>query len=315
MAPLDPVLQGYIERTLAGPARWELTLEEVRTAADLDAAVLWGEAPDPVADVRDVSIETVAGALRARVYRPESDGDLPCLVWLHGGGWVLGSIESHDHLCRAIAARTPCCVVSVDYRLAPEHPFPAAVDDAWAGLQWTLETAGELGIDPTRVSVGGDSAGGNLAVVVALRARDAGVPLALQLLVYPVTDADFDSSSYLEHGSGLNLNRDEMKWFWDAYVPDGDLFDPEASPLRAASLEGVAPALVQIAEHDPLYSEGEAYGRRLAEAGVPCTTTRYEGAIHGFAKMPSLTSLATDAVAEMAAALAAASAPASLDRS
>ena len=150
--------------------------------------------------------------------------------------------------------------------------------------------------------------------MTALRARDAGVPLALQLLVYPVTDADLESPSYREHASGLNLNRDEMKWFWDAYVPAGDPFHPEASPLRAETLEGVAPALVQIAEHDPLYSEGEAYGRRLAEAGVPCTVTTYDGAIHGFAKMPSLTSKANDAIAEMAAALAAATASRALDR-
>jgi acetyl esterase len=308
MAPLEPALHSYIERVLAGPARWELSLDEVRSGADLDAVALWGEEADAVADVHDVSIPTGAGPLRARVYRPDSEGDLPCLVWLHGGGWVLGSIESHDHLCHAIAARTPCCVLSIDYRLAPEHPFPAAVDDAWAGLEWTLASTGELRIDSDRIAVGGDSAGGNLAAVLALRARDAGVPLALQLLVYPVTDADLDSPSYREHASGLNLNRDEMKWFWDAYVPDGDQFHPEASPLRAETLAGVAPALIQIAEHDPLFSEGEAYGRRLAEAGVPSTVTYYDGTIHGFVKMPSLTSKANDAVAEMAAALATASA-------
>jgi acetyl esterase len=225
-------------------------------------------------------------------------------VYLHGGGWVVGSIESHDPVCRRLAARTPCVVVSVDYRLAPEHPFPAGLEDAWAATEWVAAHAAELGAD--RVAVGGDSAGGNLAAVVALRARDRGLPLALQVLIYPVIDADLDSPGYREHGEGVNLTRAKMAWYWERYLAGADGFAPEASPLRAADLAGVAPALVQTAEHDPLVHEGEAYAHALEAAGVPVALTRYDGQIHGFVRLAALCPRAFDAFAEIQAALAAA---------
>jgi acetyl esterase len=180
------------------------------------------------------------------------------------------------------------------------------VSDAWEGLVWTLGAAEELRVDPTWIAVGGDSAGGNLAAVTALRARSAGVALALQVLVYPVTDADFESESYRTYESGLNLTREKMQWYWSVYLAGADPLQPDASPLRAGDLRGVAPALVQTSEYDPLCSEGERYGQRLAEAGVARTVTRYDGTIHGFLRMPALTPAADRALDEIAAALSAA---------
>ena len=305
MAPLDPALRRYADRAAAAPPAWDLPLAELRAGVDRDTDELWGLPVDEVAVVRDIEVEGQAGSLRLRVYRPSGEGRLGALLWFHGGGWVVGSIESHDHLCRAIAARAPCCVVAVDYRLAPEHPFPAAVDDAWTALQWILGAADELRIDAAQVAVGGDSAGGNLAAVTARRARDAGIALSLQVLAYPVIDADFETESYRRFGSGHFLTREKMQWYWSTYLAGADPLHPDASPLRAVELQGVAPALVQTCEYDPLCSEGELYARRVAEAGVAATVTRYEGTIHGFLRMPALTPTATRALEEIIAALTA----------
>jgi acetyl esterase len=207
------------------------------------------------------------------------------LVYFHGGGWVLGSVITAHGVCAALAHESRYTVVSVDYRLAPEHPFPAAVEDAWAATTWVHKHGAELGA-PGPLAVGGDSAGGNLAAVMALRARDRGLPLAFQLLVYPVMDADLDTTSYPENAQGYWLTRAGMAWFWDQYLPDGDRFHPDASPLRAEDVSGTPPALVITAEYDPLRDEGEAYARRLEEAGVPVTLSRYDGLIHAFHPRP-----------------------------
>ena len=299
---LDPGLEGYVRRAVASPPAWESTLDELRAGPDAEVPEVWGE-PDPVDHVEDVTIEGPDGPLRIRVYRPASAEPLPGLLWFHGGGWAVGSLDSHDPICRHLALTTPCCVLSVDYRLAPEHPFPAAVEDCWAAVEWAAHEADALGIDPARLAVGGDSAGGNLAAVAALRARGAGVPVALQVLVYPVTDAELDSPSYLEHADGLNLTRAKMEWYWRLYLDGADGAHPDASPLRAEELGGVAPALVQTAEYDPLRSEGEAYAERLAASGVPVTLTRYDGMIHGFVRLRALTGVALDGLAEIAASL------------
>lgn len=279
MAELHPGARRHLDRVRAEPPVWEVPIADARRTMDEEMLEDWGEL-DEVAEIADVDL----GQLRLRVYRPEADEALPAVVLLHGGGWVVGAIASHDPLARALAARTPAVVVSVDYRLAPEHPFPAAVDDAWAATEWVAEHAAELGADPERLVVAGDSAGGNLAAVVALKARDAGLPLALQVLIYPVTDADLDSEGYRRFGEELHLNltREKMEWFWTSYLAGADGTHPHASPLRADDLTGLAPALVLTAEYDPLADEAEAYARRLAEAGVPVTLTRYEGQIHGF---------------------------------
>jgi acetyl esterase len=299
MAELHPGARRLVETALAEPRVWEVPIEEARRKVDAGTLAAWGDL-DRVAEVIDVDIE----GTRARLYRPEAVAALPAVVFLHGGGWALGSLESHDPLCRAIAKRTPAIVVSVDYRLAPEHPFPAAIDDAWTATRWAFAEAADLSIDPERLVVAGDSAGGNLAAVVAMRARDAGLPLALQVLIYPVTDADLDSGGYARFGAGLNLTRAEMSWFWEAYLDGADRWDPHASPLRADELAGLAPALVLTAEHDPVTDEAEAFARRLGDAGVPVTLTRYDGQIHGFVRLrASCGDGAEQAVAQITAAI------------
>jgi acetyl esterase len=302
MADLHPQLKPYVERAIASPPAWDVPLEQLRAGMEAELAEIWG-APDEVDEVVDLLIPGPAGPLRVRVYRPRSTELLPVLVWFHGGGWVVGNLDTHDPVCRAIANRAPCVVVSVDYRLAPENPYPAAVDDAWAATEWVAQEALSLGADASKIVVGGDSSGGNLAAVVALRARDSGLPLAMQALVYPVTDFDLASESYERLATGLNLTRAKMEWYWKVYLGDADGAHPDASPLRAPDHAGVAPALVQTAEHDPLVSEGEAYAERLTAQGVPVTLTRYDGMIHGFIRMPGLVAEADAAIGELAAAI------------
>jgi acetyl esterase len=288
--PLDPQAQAWLDAA-AGSFRpyQELGVEEARQLVDGNAVELFG----PLEHVAVIE-ETDAGGVPARVYRPEG-GDDRALVWLHGGGWVIGSVASHDPLCRALAARSGCTVVAPGYRLAPEHPHPAAVDDAWAATAWA---ASEF----DRVAVGGDSAGGHLAAVVALRARDRGLPLRLQVLVVPVTDCSFATPSYAENGSGYGLERATMEWFWNLYLPRlTGAGDPEVSPLRAPDLAGVAPALVLTAEYDPLRDEGEAYAARLGEARVPVEHTRYDGMVHGFLRMPAVLDRSRAAIDQIAA--------------
>ncbi len=302
MGKLHPGARRYVDRMLAAPPVWDVPLEDARRAIDDEALETWGDL-DAVAEIFDLHL----AGMRVRIYRPVADEALPAVVFLHGGGWVLGTIESHDPLCRALAARTPAVVVSVDYRLAPEHPFPAAVADAWAATQWVAEHAAELRADPQRLVVAGDSAGGNLAAVTALHARHAGLPLALQVLIYPVTDANLDSSGYARHGEGLNLTRAKMQWYWARYLDGADGTHPHASPLRARDLTGLAPALVLTAEHDPLADEAKAYARRLRKAGVPTTLTHYDGQIHNFLRLRThCGDRADEAIAEIAAAIRAA---------
>jgi acetyl esterase len=301
--PLHPGAREYVERVAAAPPIWEVPLDEARRAVDDETKEVFGPV-DEVEHVEDRVLEGAAGPVRVRIYRPRAEPPLPVLVYFHGGGWVVGSIESHDPVCRAIAARAPCVVVSVDYRLAPEHRFPAAVEDAWQATAWVAEHAAGLGADAERLAVAGDSAGGNLAAVVALRARDRGLPLALQALIYPVIDHDLDSPGYREHGDGLNLTRAKMEWYWRAYLAGRDGSHPEASPLRAPDLGGLAPALVQTAEYDPLGYEAETYAAALERAGVTVRLTRYDGQIHGFVRLAALCGEAADAaLEEIAAAL------------
>jgi acetyl esterase len=244
--------------------------------------------PQPVFRVADRQISGSAGPLPVRVYWPEpsqtQDAPPPVVVFFHGGGWVLCNLETHDAACRGLANAAECVVVAVDYRLAPEHKFPAAVEDAFAATKWVTEHAAELGVDPLRVVVAGDSAGGNLAAAVCLMAKElGGCRPAYQVLIYPVTNYAFETASYRDNAEGYMLTRSAMIWFWDQYLArpeDGS--HPYASPLRAADLSGLPPALVLTAEYDPLRDEGEAYAARLQAAGVAVQTRRYDGMIHGF---------------------------------
>ena len=306
--PLDPqarfVLdqiagQGELDLTDLSPAEARQQLEKMRLPIP-------GE---PVARVEDRTIAGPDGAIPVRVYaNTDTATRAPAIAYFHGGGWVIGGLDTHDGLCRALANRSGAVVVSVDYRLAPEARFPAAAEDCYAVTRWIAEHGAEIGADGARLAVAGDSAGGNLAAVVALLARDRkGPALRHQSLIYPVTDADFDRASYLENAEGYLLTRKGMQWFWDHYVPDAARrSDAYAAPQRAASLAALAPATVITAEYDPLRDEGEAYAARLREAGVATTLTRYDGQIHGFVGLFPLFDAGKRAVDEIATALRAA---------
>jgi acetyl esterase/lipase len=221
-----------------------------------------------------------AGDIPVRLYLPPGDEKLhPLVVFFHGGGWVIGSLDSHDALCRDLAARADAAILSVDYRLAPEHPFPAAVEDSWAALRWVHDHASELGADPARLAVAGDSAGGNLAAVMAFMARDHQLTLRLQLLTYPATDLSSRRPSVTENGEGYLLTEAAMDWFEAHYAPDRN--DWRASPMLAPDHRHLAPAMIQTCEYDPLRDEGNDYAETLRSAGVPVVSRCYQGLIHG----------------------------------
>jgi acetyl esterase len=260
---------------------------------------------EEVAAVADHRVPVTGGEITVRLYSPGGPSPHPVLVYYHGGGWVIGDLYTHDGLCRSIANAARCAVASVDYRLAPEWKYPVPVEDSSAALRWVVANAARLGLDPRRVAVGGDSAGGNLATVVALLARERGGPaLVHQVLIYPVTDHAFDTASYLENATGYVLTREGMRWFWSHYLSrEAQGRESHASPLRAPSLASLPPALVITAEHDPLRDEGEAYADRLRDAGVPVTLTRYTGMFHGFVRMTRILDKARTALDEIAGSL------------
>jgi acetyl esterase len=283
--PLDPQAQAFLDQmvSLGGPQLHTLSPEDARKAFDM-LAQLSGLKPEAVAKVEDRLIPGPGGQIPVRFYTPQGQPPFPVLLFFHGGGFVIGSIELYDEFCRALTNGAGCIVISVGYRLAPEHKFPAAVEDCYAATKWVAVNAKAIGGDSMRIAVGGDSAGGNLAAVVALMARDKGtVPLVLQLLMYPATNLAHDTLSAQENANDYFLTRDDMFWFRSLYLSaDADRNNPYASPLRAQDLHGLPPALVITAEYDPLRDEGEAYAARLLEAGVATTCTRYDGMIHGF---------------------------------
>lgn len=255
--------------------------------------------------VRDVCVPGPAGDLLVRVYLPSTASALPVMLYFHGGGWVLGSVDGHDATCRRLALGSGCAVASVEYRLAPEAKFPAPLEDCFAATKWLVGNGGAIGVDGSRLTVGGDSAGGNLAAAVCLMARDqGGPPIKFQMLVYPVMDRDFDTPSYLQNAEGYLLSRAGMIANWKLYLrSDADAANPLAAPLRARDLRGLPPALVITAEYDPLRDEGEAYARRLQASGVPTTLTRYDGMVHGFFGYAETVDAARDAVRRCAEAL------------
>ncbi|WP_420392096.1 alpha/beta hydrolase [Acuticoccus sp.] len=291
-------------REAGRPPYEAMSVEEARAAYAASREATMGP-PQPVTAVETIELAGPGGALPVRLYRPNVSRPLPLLVYFHGGGWVLGGIGSHDGLCRRLANGSGCAVASVEYRLAPEHPFPAAIEDATAAVRALAGEVGSLGFDASRLGVGGDSAGGTLATVAAIDARDTGGPsLACQILLYPVTDLAMDTRSHTEFAEGHLLTGASLRWFGRTYLGSRDPLHWRASPLRAERLDGLPPALVLTASHDPLRDEGEAYAQRLVTAGVMTTTWRVPGMLHGFLPMDRLISPAAPAVQTVARFLA-----------
>ena len=300
--PLDPqVKKILIEAEALGlPAYQDLSPAEARKQMlDLAPPV------DPLLSVKRVEDRIIPGPdgeIPIRLYYPLGDPPFAVLVFFHGGGWVIGDLDTHHGVCHALAKTSDCLVVAVDYRLAPEHRYPAAVEDAYAAVNWVAENSAGIQADPNRLAVGGDSAGGHLAAVVALMARDRKGPrIDLQILIYPITDYNFNTPSYIENKEGYMLTRDLMKWFWNHFIEDqSQANDPYVASLRAENLSDLPPALIVTAEYDPLRDEGQAYGKRLQEAGVKVTLSRYPGMIHAFIRMTSRLDQANEALDEIA---------------
>ncbi|HTH28480.1 MAG TPA: alpha/beta hydrolase [Sphingobium sp.] len=286
--PIDPQLEPMLEASAALMAvDWSaIDPEMLRQFA---AQTIPAMALPEVAAVEDHVVAGRQGPIPARLYRPSDATGLPVILFLHGGGWVMGTIDQYEHFCRELALRSQCAVLSLEYRLAPEHPYPAAIEDSYAGLEWLAANAGRLGLAPDRLAVAGDSAGANLATAVAFLARERGGPaLRHQLLAYPVTDRGCDSESHRVNTRYL-LTPDMMRWYWRQYVGDrGPADTPWAAPAEFSKLEGMPPATIITAEYDPLRDEGEGYAMALSRAGVPTELVRAPGMIHGFMAMLGL---------------------------
>lgn len=305
--PLNPMLAAVIAQMAeaAAPELYQMSPADGRA---MYLAMNAENSREAVTEVRDA----MADGVPVRIYNPNPTETMPCLVFFHGGGWVIGDLETHDGVCRKLANSANCVVVAVDYRLAPEHPYPAPMDDCYTALNWVVNHAPELGVNPGKIAVGGDSAGGNLSAVMALRARDENGPqICHQLLVYPVTDAAFDTPSYRENGEGYMLSKATMEWFWQHYIGNGsDPLSAYISPLRAENLTNLPAATVITAEFDPLRDEGEAFAAKLLAAGNTVTVKRFDGVVHGFFTMSDFLEEAREAfdlaAAELTASFAAA---------
>ncbi len=303
--PLDPQAKTLLDQiaSVNGPKLHTLSAPDARrvTGSMFQAPP---EKIEKVFKIENRKIPGPAGSIPIRVYTPEGPGPFPVLVFFHGGGWVICDLDSHDAPCRQLTNKAGCVTVSVDYRLAPEHKFPAGVEDCFAATKWVAEHAKELNVDANRLAVGGDSAGGNLSAVISQLARDASGPkIALQLLIYPATEAELDTQSHKTF-TDYFLTRDDILWFWAHYLRGpADRKDPRVAPALAKSFKGLPAALIITAEFDPLRDEGEAYGEKLRAAGVPVTISRYEGMIHGFVSMSDVLDKGKQAIDESAAAL------------
>lgn len=303
--PLDPQAKAVIDmmNSMNMPPFSALTPVEARKQTS-EMRLLRAANPEPVAKVEDRKIPGPGGQIPIRVYTPQGSGPFPVLAYYHGGGWVIGDIESHDGLCRSLTNAARCVTVSIDYRLAPEAKFPTPVDDCYAATLWIAENAAALGGNANRVAVGGDSAGGNLAAVISILARDRKKPkIAFQLLIYPATDLTCSAPSHRTNTEYI-LTPEDIRWFTGHYLrSDADRKNPLASPAFEPNLAGLPPALIVTAELDPLRDEAEDYGRKLREAGVPVQVSRYEGMVHGFVSMADMLDKGRQGIAECAGAL------------
>jgi acetyl esterase len=298
---LDPGIQKVLDgmNAIEGPPAHEVPIEQARAGHEQETAQLSGPG-DEVAEVQELRVPGLGGVVPVRAYRPEGQGALPVIAYFHGGGWAVGSIDSFDAVCRALANASGAVVASVGYRLAPEHPFPAALEDCVAVTRWLGIEAHEFGADPTRLAVAGDSAGGNLAVGVARRLGDRLKALAL---IYPVCDAGLNTPSYRDFKERYGLTAAGMQRYWNLYLDGADGLQADASPLRADDLAGLPPTYVLTSEFDVLRDEGEALVQQLREAGVDVTHRRFEGTIHGFWRWLAATDVTREAIAEVAGAL------------
>ena len=293
-------------------AKWDLpSISELEPTQARELSAMFKHLSHDSEAIAKVENYTIAGPvveIPLRIYTPEAIAPFPLLVYFHGGGWVIGDLETVDSICRTLANQANCVVVSVDYRLAPEHKFPAALEDAYAATKWVAQNASDLNGDKTRIAVAGDSAGGNLAAAVALMARDRGEPpLVYQLLIYPATQYNANTESYRQNGEDYLLTTDDMTWFWNHYLArEADGNNSYASPLLESNLSNLPPTLILTAEFDPLRDEAEAYAVRLQDAGVSVKSSRYDGTIHGFVNMAKMLSQGQEALAEAGAELASA---------
>ena len=296
--PLDPQAQFVLDQLEA------LGDPPLETQEPTEGRALRDSRPRPpgpdVAAVDDFTVPGPEGEIPVRVFSPGGPGPFPVLMWFHGGGWVIGNIEMSDSTCRRLTNEAGCVVVSVEYQLAPEAKFPAGPEDCYAATRWVAANGDRINTDASRIAVGGDSAGGNLAAVVALMCRDRGGPsLVHQLLVYPVIERNFETSSYQDNKEGYLLSKGMMEWFWGHYLGDeSEAEEPYAAPIKAKDLSGLPAAHVITAEFDPLRDEGETYAQRLMEAGVPTRCERYDGMIHGFFGMSTVVDKSKTAIAE-----------------
>ncbi|MGH7987848.1 MAG: alpha/beta hydrolase [Candidatus Binataceae bacterium] len=304
---LDPQMKALLDQLAAagGKPFHEMTPAQAREAIEMLFHAFRSPTPPPVGKVENRNIPGPNGEIPVRIYTPEGSGPFGALLYFHGGGWVVGTLDGYDEVCRNLTRGAGCVTVSVDYRLAPEYKFPAGPEDCYAATQWVAANARTLNVDAERLAVGGDSAGGNLAAVVAQMARDRGGPrLAHQLLIYPAIDAADDTPSQREFTQdGYILSRADMEWFWGHYLNDKDRANPYACPSRARSLAGLPPATVIIAEIDPLRDEGVNYADALGRAGVPASVKHYKGVCHGFVSLAGAVDAGKRAIADCCAGL------------
>jgi acetyl esterase len=303
---LDPVAQKIIEAGKASGLAPVFTLPVEEARERMRSLFVSNEPPESVGAVVDTHIPCEWGNMGIRIYTPVGEGKFPVFVFFHGGGWVLNSIETHDSVCRRLTNLSDCIVISVDYRLAPEHKYPAAIEDAYAAVEWAISNADKINGDSAKIIVGGDSSGATQATVVCMMARDRGtLNICYQVLIYPPTDHyDPGTESYVENGYGYPVGKDFMVWVWNHYLPDTvNLDDPYVCPLRAKDFSGLPPAIVLTAPYDPLRDEGEAYARKLQDAGIEVDLKQYDGMMHGFIMQYRIMKQGAEALERIAAGI------------